>query len=276
MLAWGGFNWLVLAGLAALFVVLRWRRAGMLAWVAAWAAACWLFFRFGFEKPIPSSVARLYTGIAALALFAYVTSSRERVAAVTGPLVRLVVERRYRLGLAALLVLLPGLAAFSAWRAATVPLEAPVFGRTVHPAPPETVTVHEQEVDLIRAVNPYAELKQHEPEQYAQHATNGRRVYYENCFYCHGDRMAGDGMFVYGISPQPTDFVDPGNLPMLQSSFVFWRVSKGGPGLPEEGGPWDSAMPRWEQFLTTDEIWDVNLYLYEFTGHTPRAREEHE
>jgi len=275
MLAWGGFHWLVIAGLAVLFVVLRWRRAGMLAWVAAWVAACWLFFRFGFEKPIPSSVARLYMGIAALALLAYVTSSRERVAAVKGPLVRLVVERRYRTALAALLVLLPGLAAFSAWRAATVPLEAPVFGRTVHPAPPETVTVHEQDVDLIRAVNPYAELEQHEPEEYAEHEANGRRVYYENCFYCHGDAMAGDGMFVYGISPVPTNFADPGNLPMLQSSFVFWRVSKGGPGLPEEGGPWDSAMPRWEQFLSTDEIWDVNLYLYEFTGYTPRAREEH-
>ncbi len=144
----------------------------------------------------------------------------------------------------------------------------------MHPAPPETITVHEQEVDLIRAVNPYAELKQHEPEKYAEHAASGRRVYYQNCFYCHGDRMAGDGMFVYGLNPVPTNFTDQGNLPMLQSSFVFWRVSKGGPGLPEEGGPWDSAMPRWEQFLTTDEIWDVNLYLYEFTGYAPRAREE--
>jgi mono/diheme cytochrome c family protein len=275
MLAWGGFNWLVIGGLVALVVALAWRRVGMLAWVAGWAAACWLFFRFGFEKPIPSSVARLYMGIAGLALFAYVTSSRERVAAVTGPLVRLVIEPRHRAALAALLVLLPGLAAFGAWRAATVPLEAPVFGRTVHPAPPETITVHEADVDLIRAVNPYVELKANEPEAYARHAANGRRVYYENCFYCHGDGMAGDGMFVYGVNPLPTNFVDPGNLPMLQSSFVFWRVSKGAPGLPEEGGPWDSAMPRWEQFLSTEEIWDVNLYLYEFTGHTPRAREEH-
>jgi mono/diheme cytochrome c family protein len=271
---WGGFSWPVLLGLAALIVVLRWRRVGMLTWTAAWVFAAWAFLSFGFEKPIPASVAKLYSGIIAAALFAYVTSSRERVAAVTGPIVRLIVERRYRPVLLALLVALPALAAYSAWRAANVPLEAPVFGRTVHPAPPETIKVHDQEIDLIRAVNPYSELKAGDPAKYAEHAASGRRVYYQNCFYCHGDAMAGDGMFVYGLTPQPTNFADAGNLPNLQASFVFWRISKGGPGLPEEGGPWDTAMPRWEQFLSNDEIWDVNLYLYEFTGYRPRAREE--
>ena len=34
---------------------------------------------------------------------------------------------------------------------------------------------------------------------------------------------------------------------MLRDTFLFWRISKGGPGLPEEGGPWDTAMPAWEK-----------------------------
>jgi len=63
---------------------------------------------------------------------------------------------------------------------------------------------------------------------------------------------------------------------MLQESFLFWRISKGGPGLPEEGGPWDTAMPAWEKFLTEDEIWDVILFLYDFTEQRPRAREASE
>ncbi|HSR93048.1 MAG TPA: TonB-dependent receptor [Gemmatimonadales bacterium] len=45
-------------------------------------------------------------------------------------------------------------------------------------------------------------------------------------------------------------------------------------GLPEEGGPWDTAMPQWEKFLKEDEIWDAVLFLYDFTGRRPRAREE--
>jgi mono/diheme cytochrome c family protein len=61
---------------------------------------------------------------------------------------------------------------------------------------------------------------------------------------------------------------------MLREAFLFWRISKGAPGLPEEGGPWQSAMPAWEQFLSEDEMWDVVLFLYEFTGSRPRAVEE--
>ena len=45
---------------------------------------------------------------------------------------------------------------------------------------------------------------------------------------------------------------------------------------PEEGGPWNSAMPAWEKILKEDEIWDAVLYLYDFTGDRPRAREEQE
>ena len=45
--------------------------------------------------------------------------------------------------------------------------------------------------------------------------------------------------------------------------------------MPEDGGPWDSAMPAWEDFLTEEEIWDVVLFLYDFNGYRPRAREEH-
>ena len=61
---------------------------------------------------------------------------------------------------------------------------------------------------------------------------------------------------------------------MLRETFLFWRVSKGGPGLPEEGGPWASAMPAWEKILKEEEIWDVILFLYDHTGTRPRAKEE--
>ena len=30
-------------------------------------------------------------------------------------------------------------------------------------------------------------------------------------------------------------------------------------------------MPVWENFLTVDEIWDVILFLSEFTGYEPRT-----
>ncbi|MFO0767180.1 MAG: hypothetical protein U0231_10395 [Nitrospiraceae bacterium] len=42
---------------------------------------------------------------------------------------------------------------------------------------------------------------------------------------------------------------------MLQESFLFWRIKKGGVGLPVEGMPWKSAMPRWELEMSDEDIW---------------------
>jgi mono/diheme cytochrome c family protein len=56
---------------------------------------------------------------------------------------------------------------------------------------------------------------------------------------------------------------------------VFWRIAKGGVGLPNEGAPWNSAMPAWEDYLTEEEIWSVIIFLYEQTGWHPRALEPH-
>jgi len=75
------------------------------------------------------------------------------------------------------------------------------------------------------------------------------------------------------LNPLPANFQDNGTIAQLTESFVFWRVAKGGPGLPREGTPWNSAMPAWEDFLTEDEIWSVVLFLYEQTGWKPRTWE---
>ena len=87
--------------------------------------------------------------------------------------------------------------------------------------------------------------------------------------------MAASGMFAHGLDPIPTDFTSQGTIEGLRETYLFWRIAKGGPGLPEEAGPWDTAMPAWEKFLTEEDMWDVTLFLYDFTGRRPRAREEH-
>ena len=61
---------------------------------------------------------------------------------------------------------------------------------------------------------------------------------------------------------------------MLRDTFLFWRISKGGPGTSRGRGPWDTAMPAWEKFLKEEEMWEAILFLYDFTGQRPRAKEE--
>lgn len=263
----------VLLGVLAALGLLRLVRVKMLTWVVAWWAACFIIVYFGFKVPVPWSVVQLFMAIVSGALVAYVTSDAQRWREVRDPLVAFLTQPRYRAALAVVVVLAPLLVGWAAYRLVNKPPIPPGFGRTVHPAPPASITVHEQELDLTRLDNPFSGLERSDPRGFEGHVERGREIYYQNCFYCHGDAMRGEGMYAHGLNPIPTNFQDPGTIAQLQSSYLFWRVSKGAPGLPEEGGPWESAMPAWEQFLSDEEMWDVILFLYEFTGHEPRARE---
>ena len=268
------FNWWVILAIAAVLVVLRLRRVSVLTWVICIWIAVFVGLKFAFTVPLPASVRSIYLWILSGSLVAYVASDRDRWNEFFNPILRLVNEPRYRLLLILVVLFFPALAATNVYLKMNVPLEAPSFPRTIHPAPPQSITVHDIEVDLIAGDNPYRALDP-ASDEFKQHATNGRRVYFENCFWCHGDAMAGDGMFAHGLNPIPTNFTDQGILPMFQETFLYWRVSKGGPGMPAEGGPWDSAMPVWESFLTEEEMWDVVMYLFEYTGYAPRAQEVH-
>ncbi len=263
----------ILLAVLAVMLVLRWRRANLLTWASVSWIGFYVVIRFGFRVPIPASVISIYMGIATVAILAYVSSSRERREDFSRPLIRLVTEPRLKGLLVTVVVLIPVLAAAHVYLEKSVPLEPPLFPRTVHPASPAEITVHDKKIDINAGANPYRALESSNADEFRKHVEDGRRVYYRNCVFCHGDDLAGDGMFVHGLNPIPTNFTDKGTIAQLQETFLFWRISKGGPGLPEEGGPWDSAMPAWEKFLTEDEMWDVILFLYDFTGQRPRARE---
>jgi hypothetical protein len=263
--------WVVLA-LVAVFALLRFRRANLLAWAGAWWVGIYVLVRFGFTAPIPSSVISIYMGIVSMAILAYVSSSQERREQVSRPLVRFMTEKRYTALLVATVVAIPALAAANVYVQMSAPLQPPLFSRTIHPASPNDITVHDKKIDLNTGEDPFWPLEKSNPEEFRKHVENGRQVYYRNCVFCHGDNLAGTGMFIHGLDPIPTNL--PETIPLLRDTFLFWRISKGGPGLPEEGGPWDTAMPAWENFLKEDEIWDVILFLYDHSGTRPRAREE--
>jgi hypothetical protein len=264
-------NLFVVLPLLAALVALRFVKPGLLVWIGAIWVGLYLGLRFGLATPAPQSVITMYMAIASIALLAYVASSPDRTRAVVDPVVSLIGDRRRTPMLGAVALVIPALVGVSVYRSAGVREEPPYFARTVHPAPPPTITVAGTDVDLIRGDNPFRELETSDPDKFREHVKKGRDVYYRNCFYCHGDGLAGDGMYARGLDPIPTNFTDAGVLPNFQETFFFWRISKGGPGMPEEGGPWESAMPRWERMLKQEEMWDVILFLYDFTGRKPRA-----
>ena len=262
----------IVLAVLAVFAVLRFRRVNLLMWAIAWWAGIYVIVRFAFTAPIPSSVVAIYMGIISLAILAYVSSSQERREEIARPLVRFMTEKRYTALLGLTVVAIPALAAANVYIKMNAPLEPPYFARTVHPASPSEITVHDKQINLDAGDNPFRELEKSNPEEFRKHVENGRKVFYRNCVFCHGDNMAANGMFAHGLDPIPTNFHD--TIPQLRETFLFWRIAKGGPGLPDEGGPWDTAMPAWEKFLKVEEMWDAILFLYDFTELKPRAREE--
>lgn len=265
---------LVIAVLVGLWVLdTRRRKVNPLGWLAAWWGGIFVFLRFGVEPPLPSSLVWMFMAIVSLALLVYLTASTERFEAARRVLVRFMVEDTYTIPLLIVVVLIPALVALRVYFDVTAQPQPPLAGRTIHPPPPTSIQFKGQTINLTTAVNPYRELEESDPEAFASHVDNGRRVYYQNCVFCHGDDMRGEGLFAHGLDPLPANFQDPGTIAQLQESYLFWRIAKGGPGLPSESTPWSSAMPSWETFLSEEEIWDVILFLYEYTGHDPRAKE---
>lgn len=160
---------------------------------------------------------------------------------------------------------------FSSWASGSA--QPPGGLRVIHPTPPGSVNFKGKRMVLKEI--PTNPLRADEA-RLAENIEQGRRIYYEDCFFCHGDGLAGKGHFAKGFNPPPANFQNPGTIAQLTESFLFWRIAKGGPGLPGESTPWDSAMPVWEDFLNEKEIWQVILYLYEAIPYEPRTWGEEE
>ena len=223
------------------------------------------------SAPVPSSVIFQYMLTALVGVLLWVSDNESRWRLFKQPLHAVLVEERKKPIRMALMVLLPALVAFVAYGQVKPSLAAPPSFRAIHPAPPSSITFQGRTIEITGLENPLRGEGSLEA-----HFEEGKRVYYENCLACHGDLLDGLGPYAQGFNPTPLSFQDVGTIAQLTESFVFWRIAKGGVGLPNEGGPWNSAMPAWESFLTENEIWSVIIFLYQQAGKTPRTWEEAE
>jgi DMSO reductase family type II enzyme heme b subunit len=234
-----------------------------------------LVFKYVIRPPMPFSVFSLYMAVTLMAVLVYVSSDSDSWRGFVAPIWATLTEpgrRPLRLFLG---VVIPLLIGYYAYSQAAARAEAPLELRAVHPAPPDSISFRGKEINLQHADTPIRKDIKQNPGNAATHYTAGAAIYIRNCVYCHGDFLDGKGHFAHGFNPQPADFVGPNTIAQLSEGFVFWRVAKGGPGLPKESTPWNSAMPAWEDRLTEEQIWQVIYYLYETTGHPPRVMESH-
>lgn len=226
-----------------------------------------LIFKYGIQPPIPQSLFLLYMAITLFGIFLLVSSSEATWRSFLRPIQATLYEIAWLRAI--LFILLPPVVTYLVYLNVQTKVEPPAELRTIHPAPPDSISFRGETLRLQGLENPLRADR----ENFQVHVSKGKEVYYKNCFYCHGDGLDGQGHFAEGFNPKPANFTDVGTIAQLQESYLFWRIAKGGPNLPTEATPWNSAMPAWENNLTKEEIWSVILYLYEATGHQPRKWE---
>ncbi len=262
-----------------------------------WLTA-YIVMRKVLQPPIPFSLLAIYMGIVTLSIFLYVSCDEPSWQEFLSPITTMLHADQGRAKVArhVTFTAVPLLLAFGTYDKLLPKFAEPIELRTVHPAPPASVNVQNKIFTLQTAANPYRvgddgkylpvgeEGKYHGQNAFAENTPKflknvreGGEVFYGRggCFFCHGDNLDGKGPFAYAFNPIPANFVDPGTIAQLQETFIFWRVTKGGPGVPRESFPWASAMPPWEKHLTTDEIWKVILFEYWHTGFFPRSWDNH-
>ncbi|MFQ5483216.1 MAG: c-type cytochrome, partial [Nitrospinaceae bacterium] len=134
------------------------------------------------------------------------------------------------------------------------------------PAPehvPDSITVRGKTLPLRTLQNPFRQEGVPSPAPVQE----GARLYMENCLLCHGDLLDGRGLFADRFFPPPANFHSPASLRGRPEYYGFWRIMKGGPGLPDQYEPWNSAMPAWENTLTEEQVWKVLLFIYDRIWH---------
>jgi mono/diheme cytochrome c family protein len=79
----------------------------------------------------------------------------------------------------------------------------------------------------------------------------GRRLFMQNCAFCHGPGGRGDGRAARGLQPPPTDLTALG-VRRMSDAQLFWLISAGVPR---------TAMPAWRETLDEGQRWALVTFI---------------
>ena len=94
---------------------------------------------------------------------------------------------------------------------------------------PSIITVEGKSIPLQSLKNP---IKKSE-----QILAEGSKIYITNCALCHGDLLDGKGLYSQSFNPPPANFLHPKSILSRSQSYSYWRIIKGGRGMPESYNP---------------------------------------
>ena len=279
------------------------RKVSLFWWTVSSLIVTYLLLKFGLSYvsmliagkehplPIPATAMVMFLILAFMAAAVYVTYSEENlrefitpiVAFLRGPEASAPHFKFKKTVRGVVLVVIPLLVGGLIYNQAAPRVQSPTILRIQHPTIPgaferlqnplrnpsdEAVKAFMAEANLNMSLEEGRKLL---IEKYME---EGVVLYQINCRPCHGTKADGKGEMGRGFRLKPIDFTDPGTIATLVESYPFWRIKEGGPGLPPESTPWDSAMPIWKEELKDEEIWKIIMAEYDTAGVEPRKPEK--
>ncbi|MGH9908835.1 MAG: c-type cytochrome [Pyrinomonadaceae bacterium] len=82
-----------------------------------------------------------------------------------------------------------------------------------------------------------------------------------NCIFCHGETGEGNKENLPKLRRVPADLSDAKRMPKLTDGNIFWKITKGIPGI----------MPSREKQLTEEERWHVVNFVRTLAKEKPAA-----
>ncbi len=220
-----------------------------------------------FAPPLPGQIIVMYMAMSVFTFLVYFSIKEDQFHAFLRPMKSVLAdENQAVLRVLIVFIAIPLFAGYITYGKVKPQLEPPVSARIVHPEPPSSIYFAGKKIKIIGLKNPLKE----DAHSLESHIEEGKKIYFQSCFYCHGANLAGNGMFAEVFNLRPLPFKGADTIAQLPESFVFYRIAKGWKTLPPGSTPWDSSMPAFEDFLTEDEVWQVVLYIYEASGNQPR------
>ncbi|MEP6921826.1 MAG: cytochrome c [bacterium] len=80
-----------------------------------------------------------------------------------------------------------------------------------------------------------------------------------NCVFCHGENGGGNQENLAKLRRVPADLSDNDRMPKLSDGEIFWKITKGIPGI----------MPAREKQLTEEERWHVVNFVRTLAADKP-------
>ncbi|MCK5138613.1 MAG: cytochrome c [Thermodesulfovibrionia bacterium] len=220
-----------------------------------------------FAPPFPGQIIVMYMAMSVFTFLIYFSIKEEQFKAFLRPMKSILADDNKKFPRVLIVyILIPAIAGFMSYDKVKPKLTPPVSARIVHPEPPTEIYFKGKKMRILGIKNPLRK----DLYSLKTHVEDGKKIYFQNCFYCHGANLDGEGLFadVYNVRPLPFKGTD--TIAQLPESFIFYRVAKGWKTLPSGSTPWDSSMPAFEDFLSEEDIWKVVLYIYEASGNVPR------